>query len=99
MNETRIMYDEDLETLIDDILSKLKQKLVTSKTFTFKIAMDTEDPKADIVFHQPMIYKQVEHIMNSLNLIENDNGVMINTSIIKQGSLYYSITLEVSPNA
>jgi hypothetical protein len=97
MKEVKTIDDKEFTRVINEVVSIAKEKASKKNYFLISVSVITETLKADVLTSKPFTSDQVNHIESAINLADQSFKVG-NSSIIKDGAAYLSITMEVSVN-
>ena len=97
MKEVETIDDKEFTRVINEVVSIAKEKASKKNYFLISVSVITETLKADVLTSKPFTSDQVNHIESAINLADQSFKVG-NSSIIKDGDAYLSITMEVSVN-
>lgn len=85
--------DTELTRIINEVVLIASQKAKNKDYFLINVAVVTETVNADVLSSKPFTATQATNIENALSKNHYEIG---NTSIIKDGPKYLSITMEVN---
>ena len=94
MKDIKTIDDKEFTRVINEVVSIAKEKAAKKNYFLLSVSTITETLKADVLTSKPFTLDQVNHIESAISLADESFKIE-NSSIIRDGAAYLSITMEV----